>query len=102
MPDDLAPNAPLATRAACPGRAALEAAHAPPRLCCRLPPPRPWPHRVCSYAKEFFLRMEHEGSSMLQGRYVPLLQFKGAVRRGRDSWHVHGTPASRLQDARVC
>lgn len=29
------------------------------------------------YAKEFFLRMEHEGSAMLQGRYVPLLQFKG-------------------------
>jgi hypothetical protein len=40
-----------------------------------LPPP---PHRrVCSYAKEFFMRMEHEGSAMLQGRFVPLLQFKG-------------------------
>ncbi|KAL4458806.1 hypothetical protein ABPG75_013671 [Micractinium tetrahymenae] len=29
------------------------------------------------YAKEFFLRMEHEGSAMLQDRYVPLLQLKG-------------------------
>lgn len=32
----------------------------------------------CSYAKEYFLRLEHESSAMLQGRYVPLLQFKGA------------------------
>ncbi|KAI7836636.1 hypothetical protein COHA_009521 [Chlorella ohadii] len=29
------------------------------------------------YAKEYFLRLEHESSAMLQGRYVPLLQFKG-------------------------
>lgn len=34
--------------------------------------------RSRSYAKEFFLRLEHESSAMLQGRYVPLLQFKGA------------------------
>lgn len=36
----------------------------------------------CSYAKEYFLRLEHESSAMLQGRYVPLLQFKGAPARG--------------------